>query len=141
MKKINLFGINEFELYTTAEQLPAVRYKDFQKFLLLDSGVGSDMESINARFSNFLTFQANKRYDEATREAENLYYTFYAISQGLNYRQLAFGALVHSINGVPVTDNSTENIKVIIEQLSGMGLTQYHVDEHVNDVKKNFNQN
>lgn len=141
MKKIDLFGVNTFEIYQNSSELPAVRYKEFQKFLLMDAGIGSDIASVNERFAALFKFLAAKKIDESMREAENLYYTHFSILDQINYTQMALGVLIHSINGQVLTDFSTDKVRAYVDELSGYGLTQYHIDEYVNDVKKNSELN
>lgn len=46
MKKVTLQG-HKIEIYDSIDELPIVRFQIYNKYLLLDCGIGSDMESVD----------------------------------------------------------------------------------------------
>lgn len=127
---------NTFVIYNNIKQLPITRYNEVQKYLLMESGVGSDMEGISARFSRLHAFLAEGKIEESKKEAENLYYTHYSIIEGINFKSYAFCCLIDSIDGIKVTDYSEDGIKLILKQIDDTRLTQEIMEQTLADVKK-----
>jgi hypothetical protein len=128
-------------LYDDAMDMPAALYKEFQKYLLQDAGIGSTMDDIITRYDAMFKHLAANKYTEAKTEAENLYYTSFAILEKLSYKHLSFGCLIHSVNDQVITDHSSNNLSDLIDGLSKKGLTQKMVEDAVLDSKKNSNPN
>lgn len=128
-------------IYDDAIHMPAVRYKEFQKYLLQDSGIGSTMDDVSLRFSTFLKHLAAGKINEARTDAENLFYTHWAIIEKVSFKHLAFGCLIHSVDGQVMTSYDAEDLTVALKTLSERGLTQELVDSSVADSKKNSTPN
>lgn len=135
MKRIEINPTNYIIKYRTPEHAPLKRYAKFQKYLLLKTGVGSDMQSIASHFNNWFTLNAHGKHEESRLEAENLYYNFFAILQEVDYEDLAFACMIHSINGVPLNDVSSDNLVSVISWLSDNGMTKAMVSEEVEDTR------
>lgn len=123
-------------LYASAEEMPIKRYNKFQKYLLVESGVGSDVESAGRHLSKLFEFIGGSMKDESLVEAKNLFYNFYMIQQEENLPAMALACLVASIDEEPVVDLSEENLKVIVEKLSFFGFTQKEVKARIDEIKK-----
>lgn len=135
MKRINLNEKNYIIKYRKAEETPLKRYSKFQKYLLYKTGVGCDMPSIASHFNSWFTLNAHGKHEESRTEAENLYYNFFSILNEVDYEDLAFASMIYSINGVPVTDLSEENLNDVIQWLSDNGMTKEKVSEEVDDTR------
>jgi len=122
--------------YHSAEEMPIRRYSKFQKYKLIESGVGSDMQAVGEHFQRLNEFLAYNMTAEALQEGRNLYYNFYMILEELNVKSLAFASLLHSIDGQPFDDVSEDNLKSTVDTLSAWGLSQKTVEHWVGDVKK-----
>lgn len=104
------------QLYDSIEDLPIRRFHKFNKYLLVDSGIGSDIEDINAHIHRVSLFM-DSDMDSAKRELENLRQSLFMVSEETNLKHLAFVLLIHSIDGKEVTDISEEGAKAIVEKL------------------------
>jgi hypothetical protein len=132
---------NKVLLYHAADELPIKRYSRFQKYNLIESGVGSDMESIAKHFAKLFEFISYKLHKEALEESKNLYYSFYMMLEEINIPGMAFACLVYSINDEVIVDISEDNLKNTVQRLSDMGLNQKDVEHKVKDVKKKSIEN
>lgn len=129
-------GDHKIRLYASAEELPIKRYSKFQKYALIESGIGADIAAIGKHFGKLFEFLTFKMQEESLSEAKNLYYTFFSMLEELNVPGLAFACLVHSIDGEPLTDLTEENLLRVVETLSGFGISQKDVAEGNERLKK-----
>lgn len=136
MKKIKIGNIN-LELYDSIDDLPIKRFYKFNKFMLVDSGIGSDLNDVSMKI---LSIQKHIGKDEvkARVELENLRQSLYLISEELNAKHLAFSALIYSIDGEVVTDISDDNLKDLIHRISDAPSSKIY--DYVEALKKNFNR-
>lgn len=105
------------EIYDSIDDLPIKRFHKFNKYLLVDAGVGSDINDVNMHIARIVRYM-DKDKDVAKRELENLRQSIYFITEGINVKHLSFIPLIKSINGKEVTDLSDENIRNLSEKLS-----------------------
>jgi len=124
--------------YSSIKEMPIKLYNLTQRYLLQDMGIGSDMPAIDDHFKALDGFLSANKIQEAISERENQRFAFYTMLQEVNYKSLAFGCHVFSINGRLIEDRSEESLS---EMLSGLGITIEDVDEVLLDLKKNFNMN
>lgn len=115
MKTINIKGI-ELKLYDSIDEMPIVNFQKYNKFVLIDSGLGSDVDSVDEHIVN-LAKLIKKDIDKASQELQNLRQTMHMVVCEISPKYMAFAALIHSINGEKLTDLSDDNLKSIIEQL------------------------
>jgi hypothetical protein len=127
---------HKLQIYRTAEELPIKRYARFQRYCIMDSGIGSDLISVGGHFSKLfelLTYELSK---EALQEAKNMYYNFHLLFEEIPLRGLAFVCLIHSIDDELVTDISEDNLKAVLNRLDEYGFTAQVVNEQIDEVKK-----
>lgn len=107
------------EIYESIDELPIKRFHKFNKYMLVDAGIGSDLNDINehiAKISRFIDSDTKS----AKQELENLRQSLFMVSEGMNVKHLSFVTLIHSINGELITDLSDENIKAVSKRLSNV---------------------
>lgn len=110
-------GGHVVRVFDSIEDLPMVRYHKYQKFALIDAGVGSDIAALDRRLEKTRIFTAQGKTDEAARELENLRQCVFFIQSEMSPRNLSFAALVAEIDGEPVTDISDEALRAICRKL------------------------
>lgn len=128
-------GLN-IRFYADAKEGSMKRYNEFNKYLLLDAGVGCTMEDIAGHFSKLFGFLSASKIEDARLEAENLYFNNYAVLEKINFKSYAFACLVESINGVQYDDFSEDGLKLVLSMLESSGITQQTIEQAVDDVKK-----
>lgn len=108
--------------YTDIDQLPAERFSKVNKFWMLHDELGSSFEDIDRIHITRIALSLHDK-DKAKRVLDNMRVLIYNIINEVNPESLAFACLIHSIDGVEITDLSDENLKKTIKYLSDRGLT------------------
>ena len=107
---------HELKLYDSIDEMPIVNFQKYNKYIIVDSGLGSDIDSVDEHLVNLAKLIKSDK-DKAQQELQNLRQTMHLIVSGISPNYLAFAALIHSIDGKVVEDLSDENLKSIIEKL------------------------
>ncbi|MBA9078323.1 hypothetical protein [Rufibacter quisquiliarum] len=136
MKRIDLKDGHHLMLHFSADELPMNQNSLFQRYLMLDAGIGRTMQDVEAHDQRFYQLLKAGRMNEAMTELANRHYNFFHILEGTNWPGLAFCCLVHSVDGEPVTDYSEQGLAALKDRLSGYGLTQGSVEGLLEEVKK-----
>lgn len=117
--KTVIIGRHKVEVWDSIDELPVSRFHKYNKYMLVDSGIGSDLNDFNnhvARVGKFIKTDQG----QAIKELENLRQSLYMISEEISPKYLSFVTLIKSIDGKPLYDLSDENIKRISKQLSNV---------------------
>lgn len=116
MKSI-IFNNKIIKVYDSIDEMPIVNFQKYNKYLLIDSGIGSDADDIDAHIVKVAKFIKANDNKKALQELQNLRQNMHMVNSEISPKYMAFAALIHSIDGRQVTDLSDENLKSIIEQL------------------------
>lgn len=116
MKTITL-NDNVLKLYDDIDELPIVNFQKFNKYMLIDSGVGSDADSIDRHITKLAKLVKSDDKAQALQELQNMRQNMYMIVNNISPIHLAFTALIYSFNGQLITDLSDENLKAILHRL------------------------
>ena len=138
MKELQIARNLTVRIFDTVDEMPIDRFHRFNKYVMIDSGIGADMESVDQHLSQVKRFISQGEKDRANQKIENIRQSLFFIISGMNPRCLAFAILIHDINGKPVDDFQEESLMKIIERLSQKGLTKGQVYEMVDLAKKKF---
>lgn len=111
-------GKHTVEFYDTIEELPIVRFHKYQKLLLVDAGVGSDITAFDQRIEKARRFIIAGKPDQAQQELENLRQCVFLIQTGMSPKHRAFAALVTKIDGQDCTDIGDDALAAITEKLN-----------------------
>lgn len=122
------------EIYDAIDELPIRRFHKFNKYMLVDSGIGSDLNDIDQHIYKISKFIDMNDSNNAKLQLENLRQSLFMISQENNVRHMSFVTLIKSIDGVEVTDLSDENIKRLFDMFNEK--TVSFVDRLVTAIKK-----
>lgn len=106
-------GKHRVELFDSIDELPIVRFHKFNKYTLVDAGIGSDLNDIDNNLLRVVRHIDRSELDKAKIQVQNLRQSLFNISQGLNIKHLSFMILVYKIDGKEVFDISDENLKKI----------------------------
>ena len=116
MKKV-VINNTVLELYDGIEELPIVNFQKFNKYMLIDSGIGSDFEDVNNHISTLAHLVKSSDKAKALQELQNMRQNMFMIISNISPKHMAFAAFIHSVNGQKVTDLSDENLKRILDSL------------------------
>ncbi len=111
-------GKHTVEMYDTIEELPIVRFHKYQKLLLIDAGIGADINAFDQRIEKMRRFLMDGKTDKAQQELENLRQSVFLIQSGINPKHRAFAALVAKLDGVECGDVSDDGLAKLTETLN-----------------------
>ena len=137
MKTIDI-GKHKVEIYDSIDELPIKRFHKFNKYLLVDAGVGSDLNDINEKIAKIMRYVDRSDKVNARIELENLRQAMYLVTQETNLKHLAFMVLVKSIDGKEITDLSDEGIRATQKVFENQSLN--FIDRLFQSVKKKIDE-
>lgn len=105
-------------LYDSIEELPMVNFQKYNKYLLIDSGIGSDVDDIDSHIVKIAKLINNGDSVNAMQELQNMRQNLYMINMEISPKYLAFAALIHSVDGKKVYDLSDDGLKAILQKLT-----------------------
>lgn len=118
MKEIATKG-HVIKLYDSIDEMPIVNFQKYNKYILIDSGLGSDIDSVDSHLVNLAKLIKTDKA-KASQELQNLRQTMHLIVSGISPKYLAFTALIHSVDGEVITDLSDDNLKSILNKINGI---------------------
>lgn len=116
MKDVKLQG-HKIMLYNSIDELPMVRFHKFNKCLLVDAGIGSDLAAFDNHIERAVRFIKSDKRTEASTELENLRNSVMMILQELSPSDMAFACMVAAIDGKPMDDLSDEGLQKVLSIL------------------------
>jgi len=105
------------EIFDSIDELPVLRFHKYNKMLLVDSGVGSDLVDFDNHIERAIRFSRSKP-ELAAAELENLRQLVYFIQSEVSPKHLAFCVLVKSIDGEPCNDLSDDGLKALLKRFA-----------------------
>lgn len=133
-------GKHKIEFYDSIDLMPFDRFNSFNKFIMLDAELGSDVIAFDQKISKIFEFLGKEMTKNATNELYNLRVVYHNIMEMNNNKGLAFACLIRSIDGEPLKNYSIENLRAVLEKLNSWGLKMLDVSEHSDNVKKKIEQ-
>lgn len=118
MRKVTLGG-HTVQLYDSIDELPMVRFHKYTKMLLVDAGVGSDINDFDRHIERAALYIRKGDNENAAKELENLRQNVYLILQEQSVRDLSFACLVSAIDGKECTDLSDDSLAEVLHTLGG----------------------
>ena len=111
-------GKHTVEMYDAIEELPIVRFHKYQKLLMVDAGIGSDLTAFDQRIEKTRRFLIEGKTDEAQKELQNMRQMVWFIQNELNPKHRAFAVLVAKLDGNECKDISDDSLNKITEALN-----------------------
>lgn len=115
---VTKIGRHTVEMYDSIDTLPIVRFHKYQKLLLIDAGVGSDIAAFDQRIEKMRRYMMDGKAEKALLELENLRQAVYLVQTEISPRHRAFAALVTKVDGVKCDDLSEEGLQRVSDMLS-----------------------
>lgn len=104
-------------VYDSIDEMPIINFQKYNKYLLLDSGIGSDADDIDAHIIKIAKFIKANNSKKALQELQNMRQNMYMVNSEISPKYLAFAALIHSIDGKEVNDLSDDGLKKLLQDL------------------------
>jgi len=114
---IEKIGGYKIEFFESIEELPAKRFHKFNKYLLIDSGIGGDINDVSQHLSKIEAFINKGEKEKALKQVKNLRQCFYQVAEELHVGHLSLIILIKTINGKPLNDLSDENVRRLSDKL------------------------
>ena len=109
--KVVTLGKHLVTLYTSIDELPMERFHRYNKMLLIDAGIGSDMTSFDAHIEKVVRYIKNGDSENAAKEMENMRQNVYVIQTEQSPANISFAVLVKEIDGKECDDISDEGLE------------------------------
>lgn len=116
MKHLHL-NKHTLKLYEDIDEMPIVNFQKYNKYLLIDAGLGSDIDDVDSHIVAIARYIKASETKKAIQELQNMRQTLHLINSELSPKYLAFAALIHSVDGKEVTDLSDEGLKSLLQEL------------------------
>ena len=104
-------------VYDSIDEMPIVNFQKYNKYLLIDSGIGSDADDIDAHIVKIAKFIKANNNKKALQELQSMRQNMYMVNNEISPKYLAFAALIHSIDGKEVNDLSDDGLKKLLQDL------------------------
>lgn len=104
-------------VYDSIDEMPIVNFQKYNKYLLIDSGIGSDADDIDAHIVKIAKYIKSNNNRKALQELQNMRQNMYMVNNEISPKYLAFAALIHSIDGKEVNDLSDDGLKKLLQDL------------------------
>lgn len=104
-------------VYDSIDEMPIVNFQKYNKYLLIDSGIGSDADDIDAHIVKIVKFIKANNNKKALLELQNMRQNMYMVNSEISPKYLAFAALIHSVDGKEVNDLSDDGLKKLLQGL------------------------
>ena len=111
------------EHYAGIDELPFARYQEYTRGLLIEAGVGGDLEAFGRHIAAIRRYNADGDKESVEHSAVNLMQSVHFAMDRINPKMIAFAALVASIDGKERNDLSETGMKATAEELARMGGT------------------
>lgn len=105
------------QVYDSIDEMPIVNFQKYNKYLLIDSGIGSDVDDIDTHIVKIARFIKANDSKKALQELQNMRQNMYMVNNEISPKYLAFAALIHSIDGKEVNDLSDDGLKKLLQGL------------------------
>lgn len=117
MRTVTLHGYR-LELYDSIDELPIINFQKYNKYLLIDAGIGGDADAIDDHIIKVAKLISRGDSKEAIQELQNMRQSLFMINSQISPQHMAFAALVKSVDGKPVTDLTDDGLKKLLNKLN-----------------------
>lgn len=105
------------KVYDSIDEMPIVNFQKYNKYLLIDSGIGSDADDVDAHIVKIAKYIKSNNNKKALQELQNMRQNIYMVNSEISPKYLAFAALIHSVDGKEVNDLSDDGLKSLLHEL------------------------
>lgn len=98
MKTTTLNG-KKVVLYDSIDEMPIANFQKYNKYLLIDAGIGSTVDDVDGHIVKIAKFIKSGDQKKAMQELQNLRQNLYMISENISPKFMSFASLVKSVDG------------------------------------------
>lgn len=129
-------GKHQIELYETVDEMPITVFHLYNKYLLIDSGIGSDMQAVDNHITRLNRYIATGNIKDGKQELMNLRQSIYFVMESVSPKFMSYACLVYSIDGKRIYDRSEEGLQDILKRISSWGANKKTVYDLIDGIKK-----
>lgn len=107
MRDINING-HLIELYDSIEDMPITRYNSFNRYSIIDSGLGNTFADVDQKITETIGLLNSDQKEKAVQSLLNMRNTYYFMFENIDPKCNSFLCMIKSIDGVP-NDDISEN--------------------------------
>ncbi len=104
-------------VYDNVDDMPIINFQKYNKYLLIDSGIGSDVDDIDSHIVKIAKYIKADDRKKALAELQNMRQNMYMVNCEISPKYMAFAALIHSVDGKEVTDLSDDGLKNLLQDI------------------------
>lgn len=108
------------KIYDSIDEMPIVNFQKYNKYLLIDSGIGSDADDIDAHITRIAKFIKANNNKKAMQELQNMRQNMYMVNNEISPKYLAFAALIQSVDGKEIIDLSDDSLKNTLNDIKAI---------------------
>lgn len=135
MLEVNLNG-HHLEMYDSIDELPFSRFQEFNRALLIDTGLGSDFAAFDRHIEQARRYNATGKPEQVEQALLNLRQSIFFAMDRIGPESQAFVVLIHRMNGREIDNLSQDNIRRVIDNLSRKGMTVAKIRGILERIKK-----
>lgn len=124
--------------YDSIDELPIRNFQKYNKCLLVDSGIGSDIDSIGEHIVEIAKFINGGDKKKAITELTNLRSNLIMVSSEISPKNMTFASLIKSVDGEELTDLSDSSLSKVIEKINDV--PQAKITELLDGTKKKITE-
>jgi hypothetical protein len=121
-------------MYDDINELPIVRFQQYNKMLMIDAGLGETVDAFDAHLARVGEYIKHGEMENANREIDNVRQTLWNVQNGMTPHFMSLIPLIAEIDGEPNNDMSDDGIKATYEKLKHVTLGEY--EKASKEVKK-----
>lgn len=130
------FNGHKLVMYDSIDELPLPRYHKFNKYLMIDSGIGENVEDADRHMSTIIQMNARGDKEALALQVNNLQQALHFAMQNVSPKSMAFAVMVKSVNGKPCDDISEFGLQKLIDRLAMGGISYGLIRKTVELLKK-----
>jgi hypothetical protein len=109
------------EYYAGIDELPFARYQEYTRGLLIEAGVGGDLEAFGRHIAAIRRYNADGDTASVDNAAMNLMQSVHFAMDRISPKMIAFAALVARVDGQERNDLSETGLQATAAELGRMG--------------------
>lgn len=108
------------KLYNSIDEMPIEVFQRYNKYIIIDAGLGSDIDSIDEHIIKIAKLINANDKTKALQELQNTRQAMHLAVNEISPRNMAFAALVYSIDGKKVESISDTSLQELLHEIKAL---------------------
>lgn len=135
MRDINING-HLIELYDSIEDMPITRYNSFNRYSIIDSGLGNTFADVDQKITETIGLLNSDQKEKAVQSLLNMRNTYYFMFENIDPKCNSFLCMIKSIDGVPNDDISENGLLKAKDRLLKTKISRQMIITLLGEIKK-----